>query len=70
MKIEGIYTNREGDKWEVGNITRHPFAPLAFVMAVRVKDGQAVCLHKHRLEMIETEATIPSVTDATNIYEQ
>lgn len=63
MKTEGIYTNREGDKWEVGNITRHPFAPLAFVMAVRVKDGQAVCLHKHRLEMVTAPVT---TTETTN----
>jgi hypothetical protein len=55
MKIEtqAIYTNREDERWEVGNITPHPFCPLAFVMAVRVSDGVDVSLLKARLTSVQ-----------------
>ena len=63
MKTEGIYTNRENERWEVGNITRHPWAPLAFVMAVRIKDGKQVCLHKHRLKFVAGPIPIPETVN-------
>lgn len=52
IPVQAVYVNRENERWEVGNITRHPWAPGAFVLAVRVKDGQLLTLQKNRLEPI------------------
>lgn len=67
IEVQAIYTNRENEKWEVGNITEHPFAPLAFVLAVRVSDGKLVSLLKARLTDVQAGVTGIAASSATNL---
>ena len=62
--MNAIYINREGERWELLDVTPNPFFP-GFWYGKRKDTGQLVNVHKHRLQPLENETVETQPQEST-----